>query len=387
LVLLHFLTAIAHAQKVPVSPKSTEAKSNPESTHQHDSSWPSFWNQDKEASMREEVVVGVISTRYEGLDKSEYRWVIGISFFGLQADFYSCSFPFLCSRDQHHRISSLEATWATPARRERMVEIYTDDPVDYAVTNPVATRCGSDDNYGRWCKFTHMLKVWTTPRYRNVKWFVVVLDTSYLHLENLYEFVSTLNSSKPQLIGDINCDAIGVKYASGKAGFIFSKGVRDTMQFDIWYQPTRISLRKNRYEYDKMWSKYAHATEATLIKHSGMISYAYTASSDLLDNYNKWVDHPWPFPFRPISSNQEDDMEYLPELHKRLHLLKNPDAEILFPISTSCNCKRGFESRCLADASLTENQISCQYSRAELKCLGDGLFDFDEHSKLVNKNQ
>lgn len=102
-----------------------------------------------------------------------------------------------------------------------MVEVYSDVEHDFKVPNLVFTHCDSSYNYGLWCKNGHMFRVWQSPRYRKYKWFIRANDDSYYHLENVYDYLSTLDHTKNIIVADKYCadNPKGTEYPTGGPGF------------------------------------------------------------------------------------------------------------------------------------------------------------------------
>ncbi|KAJ3123635.1 hypothetical protein HK100_011540 [Physocladia obscura] len=75
-------------------------------------------------------------------------------------------------------------------------------------------------------------------RFPHADWYIMFDDDSYIYLNNLSEYLGTLNASKPYYIGQRNrfkgCDGVkefgqGPLFAQGGAGIIISRGAMDVM--------------------------------------------------------------------------------------------------------------------------------------------------------------
>jgi len=256
-----------------------------------------------------------------------------------------------------------------------MIEVYSDVVRDEKIPNLVHTLWNKSDEYSTWMKITHMMKVWGTPPYKSVDWFVITHDTAYLNLDNLFDYVVHLDASEPMVIGEVQCREDGLQYPDWKASIVFSRGFMDSMVWDYWYAPERSGLRRSRYNSNVFWGEYINSMKefgvsVKLVNHPGMLSSAYSEGSDLLAAFTSHVGEQWPYPFRPISSDQAEGMGFMPELDDKI---KNLPTEVsttkIYDIPT-CNCKEGLSSRCLPDAQAEVKDISCVHSAAQLKCLG-----------------
>jgi hypothetical protein len=200
---------------------------------------------------------------------------------------------------------------------------------------------------------------WSTTPYKSVKWFVISHDSSYLHLQNLYDSLSTRNASEPQIIGNVQCSPTGVQYPSWRASIVLSRGVFDTIVWDTFYAVERSPLRKSKYSYDVILGQYAKAMGIPVYDHPGFLGASYTSTSSLLAKYADLHKHNargWTFPFRPISSDQTDDREFFEELHAQLNPIVAKDGEeALIYDPSPCSCKPHTQSRCWPKSEIDVN--------------------------------
>ncbi|KAI9335704.1 hypothetical protein BDR26DRAFT_822383 [Obelidium mucronatum] len=75
-------------------------------------------------------------------------------------------------------------------------------------------------------------------RFPDAEWYVMFDDDSFVYLDNLQEFLSTLDPDKPHYLGQANrfkgCDGVtvigqGPKFAQGGAGIVISRGAMNAM--------------------------------------------------------------------------------------------------------------------------------------------------------------
>lgn len=253
-----------------------------------------------------------------------------------------------------------------------MVEVYSDTNRDPTIPNLVNAVWNSSTGYHIWQKTVHMMKVWSTTPYKSVKWFVISHDSSYLHLQNLYDSLSTRNASEPQIIGNVQCSPTGVQYPSWRASIVLSRGVFDTIVWDTFYAVERSPLRKSKYSYDVILGQYAKAMGIPVYDHPGFLGASYTSTSSLLAKYADLHKHNargWTFPFRPISSDQTDDREFFEELHAQLNPIVAKDGEeALIYDPSPCSCKPHTQSRCWPKSEIDVN--ICRHTNANLECIG-----------------
>jgi hypothetical protein len=58
--------------------------------------------------------------------------------------------------------------------------------------------CGTDREYGLICKNNIIFKKWIhDPKMKSKKWFFRFMDDTWAHMENMHEYLSTLDHTKP----------------------------------------------------------------------------------------------------------------------------------------------------------------------------------------------
>ena len=273
-------------------------------------------------------------------------------------------------RVQHYRIRLLQNTWMSP-ELDDMLEVYSDVALDPAITNLVNTYVNETGGYHDWRKVTYMMKVWTTPPYKRVKWFVISHDSAYIHLENLYDWLSTRNSSIPQVIGDVQCREDGLQYPSWRGSIVISRGVLDSIDWDQWYATERSHLRKSKYAYDVIIGQYCRAKGVLLLDHPGFFAAPYSSSSSLLPRFSDFFADPkgWPLPFLPITSDQSDNLDFLTDLHQKLAPIRNKEAASVPSYNPpQCTCTPHIASICWPEDTKLDESV-CRYPNTNAACL------------------
>lgn len=219
-----------------------------------------------------------------------------------------------------------------------------------------------------------MLNIWSSPQYRNVKWFVIGHESTYLNLANLWGFVSTMNHTEPMLIGDVYCTTDGLQYVNGKGGIIMSRAVLDTIDWYSFAWPLRTPHRRSDYRFDEFLGQYAARKAIRIYPHRGMLSSDYSSQSELYQHYKQYsatgaekaTADAWPYPVRPISSDQTQNFKFMPNLHQTIDMLLPSSKEPIHESSTSCKCKSGTEGKCTFGV---EHKGACSQSAANINCL------------------
>jgi hypothetical protein len=270
-----------------------------------------------------------------------------------------------------------------------MVEVYTDVEYDANVTNLVFSHCDSSYHYGLWCKNKHMLRMWQSPRYKDVKWFVRANDDSYYHLENMHNFLSTLDHTKSIVIGEKFCaDNPPCTYPSGGPGIIVSRGFVETMDWEKWDIPLKKNLKIGRYFEDVLWGRYMNDTGGIeFIQYHGVSQDALTPNSYFMKILMEYRGKPWPFPFRPIAYHQTGKFTTMVALHRKLHSLDYyPQAEVTFQLPV-CGCRYNFHSRCMWDLKKKGNKLPCRWTSLGKECMGPGDYSYKGYLDLLRAHQ
>jgi hypothetical protein len=312
--------------------------------------WPTWWNASLEAQLQEDVLIGIVTTA-----------------------------------SMHNRLSYQRKSWWTDERLD-MVEVYTDIDHDPNVTNLIYSHCDSSYNYGLWCKNTHMLQMWQTPRYRKYKWFIRANDDSYYHLENIYDLVSKMDHTKPIVIGEKFCsDNPDGNYPSGGPGIILSRAFIDNIDWEKWNNPLKRRLKVREFFEDVLWGRFLNDTGTShFIQHHGISQAPMLPNSGHMNLFMDYRGKPWPLPFRPLAYHQSGKWTTMPILHRKLHAIDYyPPARITFELPV-CGCKYNFHSRCMWDLTKKGARIPCRWDGLQVACLGPGDYSLKGYKALLN---
>jgi hypothetical protein len=219
------------------------------------------------------------------------------------------------------------------------------------------------------------------PELKEKKWFFRVMDDTYIHMANLYDYVSKLDHrvpyvhyppSNPQTphhrlitlllfkysmaIGDRWCHSGGWTYPSGGPGILFSRGFIEKFDLDRW---EKTPSKWNSGDDDVSWGGYIKDSGIILTHHHGIsqtppyrggqptnawadmmnkkyahfyISYGrklhFLRRGSLLSSRERWrglVLHQislscrvWDLPFRPVAWHMEGHSDLMPRLHEEM---------------------------------------------------------------------
>lgn len=288
------------------------------------------------------------------------------------------------TRGMHHRIKYQRDTWWTDERKD-MVEVHTDVSMDEKVPNVFNTQCDSTYWFGLWCKNQAMFRLWQTPRYREVKWFIRANDDSLYHLENAWEYLSTLDHTKQLVIGDKYCAnyPADVAYPAGGCGFVVSQGFIRGLNWAVWDSPLITNLPVYRYYEDVLIGTYLKlmGDNVTIIHYPGIAQQALESWSGHAYYMKTWLGKPWPFDWKPIAYHQSGVWARM--IDAFLILYQNdyyPVANITFEIP-ECKCLPRLHSRCLWNTAKRIND--CNFMALPQKCLGPGPYTLAGHAALV----
>lgn len=266
----------------------------------------------------------------------------------------------------------LQETWWRSGL-ENVVEVYSNVSVDPRVPSLVDAKAGPEDAAALWHRVHFMAKIWSLPQYRNVKWFVIAHDASYLNLENMWGYLATQNHSKPMLIGDVHCTTEGVQYVNGKGAIILSRAVIDTIDWYVFSWPLRSPYRRGDYQYDQFLGQYAMRRAIPVVAHRGMLASHYGPQSELYKHFaqysatgaDKSLSGAWPYPIRPISSDQTEGFNFMPTLHGAISSLAKTSNNPIRESSTTCKCKYRAESKCTFG---WDQKDACFQTAARMSC-------------------
>lgn len=266
------------------------------------------------------------------------------------------------------------SSWWTEDRRD-MVFVFSDSHGASSawVPNFVDTLCEKSYYFGIWCKNAAMIDYWKREeRFREVKWFVRVMDDTYLHLENLYELVKTYDWREKVLIGDLYCVKENYTYPSGGPGFIFSRGLLDDWNWDDWMAPL---FEKNQDSYDFaddiLWGEYLVRRNINITNHYGITQSPLDMGGQLMQYFLTFKHGGWTLPFRPIAIHQQKHVHQMHMLHKALHAIPyERTAHSLLDIPP-CTCRPASHQKCSWNHDLVDAEL-CRWASQSLLCFGPG---------------
>jgi hypothetical protein len=230
--------------------------------------------------------------------------------------------------------------------------------------NWVFTGCDKQYTSGLLCKNKKMISFFQQPENRHYKWVMRLMDDTYLHIENLAELVGRYNESLPIVIGEKYCHP-SFSYPTGGPGFVISRGLIDSFDFQNWQTLTsRHNIKESLYD-DLVWGQQLIHMKALLMHHHG---FSQLSASKANPMFNYLISREtWNLPFRPIAYHQgPNKFDIMPHLEDILHRLPYDNLDSRMIGAPDCQCwpmqPSDHEIRCTA----TEQQ------RARDVC-GDGL--------------
>jgi hypothetical protein len=218
-----------------------------------------------------------------------------------------------------------------------------------------------------------MIEEWkTNPRFKDTKWFVRIMDDSYLHLENLYHLVQQHDWKERVLLGDLYCTVENITYPSGGPGIIFSRGLLDDWNWDDWMAPL---LEKDQdgdlFADDVIWGEYLLRRKVPITNHFGITQSPLDVGGQLMQYFLSFINTPWALPFRPVAVHCQHRSQQMRMLHKILHEIpyhKMAKDMIALP---ECTCRPSSHQKCSWNHALVDAEV-CRWASQSLNCLGPG---------------
>lgn len=285
----------------------------------------------------------------------------------------------LTTRSFHGRLAEPLGSWWDVKRFPDLVSVWSDYANQTANTPfiPGLMNSGCEPSYhfGLWCKNAPMIEHWrTNPRFKHTKWFMRIMDDTYVHLENLLHLVDQYDHLDPIIIGDRFCTERGFDYPSGGPGIVISKGALNAWDTKAWFQPQTANRAHDQYFDDVMWGEYLHNArpKVTFIHHHGITQNWFQSHSQIFKYYLKFKDPKllWPLDYRVVSVHQHRSDLKMAQLHQHLHEIRyEPVAEKVVPIPP-CKCSGTQHRRCHYD--LSKDPGPCFYENTLLTCISEG---------------
>ena len=235
--------------------------------------------------------------------------------------------------------------------------------------NYIDTGCDEHYTTGLLCKNVRMMVTFQQPEFMHYKWVLRVMDDTWVHMENLWDMLSTLDSSKPMVIGEQYCHP-NFMYPTGGPGFVISRALINSFDFGRWHQITRRRSAQSVFD-DLVWGQYLQVTNTPLIHHHG-----FSQLSASLDNsmFNYIISRTkWSLPFRPIAYHQgPHKFHVMPHLEDALHRLPYEDLDKKMMKAPECRCwpmlANDHEVRCTPKESI-RRYSACGNGLKSIACL------------------
>lgn len=266
------------------------------------------------------------------------------------------------------------SSWWTEERRG-MVTVFSDGILESSgeIPNYVDTKCPNTYYFGIWCKNGAMIERWKNgEEYKEVKWFVRIMDDTYLHMENMYDLVRRYDWREKIVIGDMYCVEENYTYPSGGPGFIFSRGLLEDWNWDDWNRPL---LEKDQdgdlFADDVLWGEYLLKRNISIINHYGITQSPLDVGSQLMQYFLSFRTTPWILPFRPVAIHAQKHVHQMPLLHSLLHLIPYEIQSPLLLDLPPCTCRPSSHQKCSWNHHLVDLEI-CRWASQSLICFGPG---------------
>jgi hypothetical protein len=289
----------------------------------------------------------------------------------------------------HARLQDAVNSWYNLeefGKHEGFVTVFSDSddgklPSGAVMPNVKTTGCETTYNYGLWCKNSYMWKYWREDaKFKDVEWFVRIMDDSYVHLENLLDLVEQHNSSKRIVLGDKHCYWSNHDYPSGGPGVLFSRGVLDDFNQTEWELPFKLAKNIGNFFDDVAWGDYLHFRGIPVTNHMGIEQAANRPHSP---QWKYWLEfqrgkgRKWNLPYRPVLLHQHGNPMPMVEVHNELHKIDySPTSETLIDIP-ACHCPPNRHQKCVWNQDLTNNGL-CHWGFDRLTCIAPGPWDLPQ---------
>lgn len=267
------------------------------------------------------------------------------------------------------------ASWWTEERRS-LVHVFSDSikPESASIPNTIDTGCNNTYYFGIWCKNSAMIQYWKTEeKFKDVQWFVRVMDDTYLHLENLHHLVNQYNPKDKILLGDMYCVEENYTYPSGGPGFIISRGLLDDWNWDDWMAPLiALDHDGDKFADDVLWGEYLVRRNISITNHMGITQSPYDYGSQLMQYMLTFsAETPWALPFRPVAIHQQKRVDKMVELDRILHFIPYHIEASPLMVLPECTCRPLSHQKCSWNHALVDAEV-CRWASQSLLCFGPG---------------
>lgn len=270
------------------------------------------------------------------------------------------------------RLHDIFTSWGDEYRN--LIYVFTDNinpecKLKHSISNYIITNCSGEYTDGLVCKNEEMIKYFN-EHLNNRKWLMRAMDDTYIHVENLYDLLITLDENESILIGERYCH-YHFDYPTGGPGMVMSNAFLREFNFSLWYESSRFIYD------DLVWGEYLKHANSNFIHHNGFSQISAHPKYNKL--YQEMIKqrNSWKYPFRPIAYHQHNkkSRDYMKELHTIFHSINydNIDEYNLLE-NHSCHCWRHTlkendrEHRCTIHQSLKKEKY-CRIALAMEKCL------------------
>jgi hypothetical protein len=295
----------------------------------------------------------------------------------------------LTTASYHSRIMDAMNSWWDYKRFKDVVSVFSDttntqsSEVGRPIANVIDTGCESSYNYGIWCKNAYMMEYWqTSEKFKNVKWFVRVMDDTYVHLENILQLVSQYDYREKMVIGEKWCKNGEFEFPIGGSGFIISRAVVEDFDWPSWAHAIKRVNKMSDFVDDMAWGNYLKLRKIPIVHHGGIRQFPQHPTIPIYrywmqfhpSNFhnNRYVSH-WNMDFRPLLLHQQNAPIPMKVLHQNLHELRYT------PVATKnlieipycfCNSDRVIR-KCFIDQAMLD-QGACFRPEENLFCTAPG---------------
>lgn len=323
----------------------------------------------------EDVLIPIVPEKFEPIDATELlndreRFISTVN--------STIAIGILTTGKLHERVAQAMNSWWNLSEFQNVVSIFSDRGTSQLsdgriIPNVIDTKCDSTYNVGLWCKNTFMFNYWRTKQFSHIKWFVRLMDDSYVHMENLLELLLHYDPKEKIVLGDRFC-YWGHDYPSGGPGIVFSRAVLEDWNLKDWEKPFHSKSSPNNFFDDVAWGSYLKLRNITVINHMGIEQQPNQHDSPQWKYWMRFENgsgNLWNLPYRPVLLHQHNTRMDMKTVHEKLHNLAYlPLADKLMEVPP-CLCPPQAHQKCIWDQSLV-SKGRCQWGFDRLECIGPG---------------